>query len=154
MDEQRPIQPSEAEVLTTPQLQEAVSRLERTAPPSNAILHAWIKSGLIQPRFDRTAGRAALWSLDDLAVIRLILRLRNAGISGQRVRLILSQIGPDLPNLLKSDRQEKLLIVDGYRAVLRTVGSADRELPSGQLRLPLASIVEDNDKVAAAIRAA
>jgi DNA-binding transcriptional MerR regulator len=154
MDEQRTIQASEAEVLTTPQLQEAVRRLEGTAPPSNAILHAWIKSGLIQRHFDRTAGRAALWSLDDLAVIRLILRLRNAGISGQRVRLILSQIGPDLPNLLKSDRQEKLLIVDGYRAVLRTVGSADRELPSGQLRLPLASIVEDNDKVAAAIRAA
>jgi hypothetical protein len=154
MDEQHTIQASEAEVLTTPQLQEAVSRLERTAPPSNAILHAWIKSGLIQARFGRTAGRAALWSLDDLAVIRLILRLRNAGISGQRVRLILSQIGPDLRDLLKSGGHEKLLIVDGYRAVLRTAGSADRELPSGQLRLPLASIVEDNDKVAAAIRAA
>jgi hypothetical protein len=140
-------------VLTTPQLQDAVSRLEGTNAPSNAVLHAWIKSGLIRPRFERTNGRAGWWTLDDLAVIRLIVRLRTAGISGQRVRLILSQIGPDLLTLLRPGAPEEL-IIDGYRAILRRPGRADRELLGGQLRLPLASFVENNDRVAAAVQAA
>lgn len=140
-------------MLTTPQLQEAVSRLERVDAPSNAVLHAWIKSGLIHASFHRTSGRAGWWTLNDLAMIRLIVRLRKAGVSGQRVRLILSQIGSDLSELLRPGAREEL-IVDGYRAVLRKPGRADRELPGGQLRLPLASVVEDNDRVAAAVRAA
>jgi hypothetical protein len=142
-----------AGALTTPQLQEALTRLEGVEAPSNAVLHSWIKSGLVQPRLDRTNGRAGWWTMDDLAFIRLIVRLRRSGISGQRVRLILSQIGSELADLLHTDTPAEL-IVNGYRAVLRKPGRADREFPGGQLRLPLASVIDNNDRVAAAVRAA
>lgn len=143
--------------LTTRQLIEAIKQLERYSL-DDSTLSLWAKTELVTPSVrhvygQRGPGRGRLYSLDDLARVRLIMRLKRSGLSVQKIRIVLAHLEQELPEALKRNTKA-VLLVDGTRGVIvRQPGMADREIPSGQFLLPLAEVVEGNAETAAALAA-
>jgi len=137
--------------LNTPQVVAAVRQLEGQKL-NQRTLAAWAQMEIAVPSvaWERKRGRysARIYSLADLARIRLVVRLRKAGLSMPRVRAVLAYLNRELPEALKPKTQA-VLIVDGWRAIL--VGQArspDLEVPSGQYRLPLVEVIKGNIEAA------
>lgn len=134
-------------VLNTGQLIAAVSELEGETVNART-LASWAQTGIALPSvaWQRKRGRyhPRVYNLNDLARIRLVVRLRKAGISMPKVRAILAYLDRDLSEVLKAKTQA-LLIVEGWHGtIIRRPDSFDLEIPSGQLRLPLAEVVQGN----------
>jgi DNA-binding transcriptional MerR regulator len=115
-------------------------------------LAAWAQMEIAVPSvaWERKRGRysARIYSLADLARIRLVVRLRNAGLSMPRVRAVLAYLNRELPEALKPKTQA-VLIVEGWRAIiLGHAGTSDLEVPSGQYRLPLVEVIKGNIEAA------
>jgi DNA-binding transcriptional MerR regulator len=137
--------------LTTRQVIAAVQELEGQQL-NQRTLSAWAHMEIAVPSviWQRKRGRYStrVYSLDDLAQIRLVVRLKRAGFSMPRVRAVLAYLSRELPDVLKP-KTEAVLIVEGWRAaIVRRVGSADLELPSGQYRLLLAEVINGNIEAA------
>ncbi len=137
--------------LNTPQVIAAVRQLEGQKL-NQRTLAAWAQMEIAVPSvaWERKRGRysARVYNLADLARIRLVVRLRRAGLSMSRVRAVLAYLNRELPEALKPKTQA-VLIVDGWRAVI--VGHAkspDLEVPSGQYRLPLVEVIKGNIEAA------
>lgn len=145
-------------VLTTRQVIAAVRELEGKELNLRT-LAAWAQMEIAVPSvaWQRRRGRynPRVYSPADLARIRLVVRLRKARVSMPRVRAILNYLDRELRGVLKPKTQA-VLIIEGWRGVIvRSPGSTDLEVPSGQLRLPLAEVVEGNVEAArAALEAA
>jgi DNA-binding transcriptional MerR regulator len=129
----------------------AVRQLERQKL-NQRTLAAWAQMEIAVPSvaWERKRGRysARVYNLADLARIRLVVRLRRAGLSMPRVRAVLAYLNRELPEALKPKTQA-VLIVDGWRAII--VGQArspDLEVPSGQYRLPLVEVIKGNIEAA------
>lgn len=124
--------------LTTGQVIETVQRLDGETLPTRT-LALWAKQGIVTPsiRHDGIRGREhpRLYNLSDTARVRLIVRLRHAGISMLRVRLMLADIDAQLRHVWKPTTNA-VLAVDGRRAYIVQPGQV-RELGTGQLRLHL-----------------
>jgi len=74
--------------------------------------------------------------------------MRKAGISMPKVRTILAYLNQELREVLRP-KTEAVLIVDGWHGtIVHRRGSFDLEIPSGQLRLPLADVVKGNREAA------
>jgi len=143
-------------VLTSGEVLKAVERLEGATLHINTLAY-WAKAGIATPsvRWDRKRGRyhGRLYNMADLARVRLVVRLRSAGVSMPKARNILTSVEDKLPELLKR-KTKALLHVDGWRgAIVERPGRASVELPSGQMVLPLASVVEGNEDTARKVRA-
>lgn len=115
-------------------------------------LAAWAQMGISVPSvtWQRRRGRynPRIYNLADLGRIRLVVRLRKAGVSMPRVRAILTYLDRELREVLKPKTQA-VLIVEGWRgAIVRSPGNPDLELPSAQFRLPLADVVKGNIEAA------
>lgn len=140
--------------LTSEQLATAVSQVEGKVLPVRT-LAKWAATRLLTPSVQWTHARRTprLYSLRDMARARLILRLRAAGISMGKVRVILAELAAqdDLRELL-SPNSRAVLEVQGWRVILHRRGQA-KELPDGQLRLPLMGIVRGNIEAARAVHA-
>ncbi|HEV8344506.1 MAG TPA: MerR family transcriptional regulator [Candidatus Binatia bacterium] len=137
--------------LTTRQVIAAVQELEGQEL-NQRTLAAWAHMEIAVPSvvWERKRGRysARVYSLDDLARIRLVVRLRKAGFSMTRVRAVLAYLSRELPEVLKPKTQA-VLIVEGWRAaIVRRAGSGDLEIPSGQYRLSLAEVIKGNIEAA------
>jgi DNA-binding transcriptional MerR regulator len=137
--------------LTTRQVIAAVEELEGQQV-NQRTLSAWAHMEVVVPSiiWERKRGRYStrVYSLHDLARIRLVVRLRKAGFSMPRVRAVLAYLSRESPDVLRPKTQA-VLIVEGWRAaVLRSAGSADLEIPSGQYRLPLAEVINGNIEAA------
>jgi DNA-binding transcriptional MerR regulator len=138
-------------VLTARQVIAAVQELEGQELNART-LSAWAQMEIAVPSvsWERRRGRYNLrvYSLYDLARIRLLVRLRKAGISMPRVRAVFAYLEKELYEVLKPKTQA-VLVVEGWRGVIvRRSGSPDLELPSGQFRLPLSYVVEGNEEAA------
>jgi DNA-binding transcriptional MerR regulator len=142
-----------ARTLTTGQLLAAVEQLEGHAVDANT-LSVWAQTGLVVPsvEYPERRGSGRIYSLDDLARVRLIMRLKQGGLSTQRIRIVFAQLGDELAEMLRPNTKV-VLAVDRRTAILKRPGQADREIPGGQLRLPLVEVVKGNAKVAAALAA-
>ncbi len=137
--------------LNTRQVIAAVQELEGQEL-NQRTLSAWAQMEIAVPSvaWERKRGRysARIYSLADLALIRLVVRLRKAGFSMPRVRAVLAYLNRELPEVLKQKTQA-VLIVEGWRAaIVRRVGSADLEIPSGQYRLSLEEVIKGNVEAA------
>ena len=115
-------------------------------------LAAWAQMEVAIPSvaWERRRGRynPRIYSLADLARIRLVVQLRKAGVSMPRVRAVLLYLDRELHEVLKP-RTQAVLIVEGWRgAIIRRTGSPDLEVPSGQYRLPLANVLRGNVEAA------
>ena len=115
-------------------------------------LAAWAQMEIAVPSvaWERKRGRysARVYSLTDLARIRLVVRLRKAGLSMPRVRAVLAYLNRELPAALKPKTQA-VLIVDGWRAIIiGHAGRPDLEVPSGQYRLSLVEVIKGNIEAA------
>lgn len=143
-------------VLNSKQLLEAVARLEhqRLAPRT---LAQWAATNLVLPSVDwpRRHRSPRLYGLRDLAKARLVLRLRAAGISMPRVRVVMAELAAtdDLPMLLRPESRA-WLSVDGYRVRIHRVGQPPLELPQRQFVLELRDVAINNAEVVREIRAA
>lgn len=130
--------------LTAAQVIEAVAELEGERLPQRT-LSSWAQYGVVLPsvRYDRKRGRAhpVIYNLSDLARVRLVVRLRSAGISMQQARSILAYVDAALPDVLKP-KTRAVLVVEGWRARIAQPGRPDVDVPSGQMRLPLAGIMD------------
>ena len=127
---------------TTNDVVRAVKELDGEAVTPRVLGH-WAAHGIALPsvEYPRTKGRRPRrYSAQDVARVRLIVRLRRAGLSLARVRVVLMGLAADLPELL-GRRSSAVIRVDGWTVVIERPGQAARELPTGQLRLPLASVV-------------
>jgi DNA-binding transcriptional MerR regulator len=138
-------------VLTSQQIIASVRDLEGE-DLNTRTLASWAKTSVLVPSivWPRQRGRyhPRLYSLNDLAKIRLVLRMRKAGISMPKVRTILAYLNQELQEVLKP-KTSATLIVNGWQGtILRRPGSFDLEIPSGQLRLPLAEVVNGNREIA------
>lgn len=158
--------------LSTLQVVAAVSQLEGVAVPRRTIADL-PRQGLVSPsiRWDRRKGRAhaCIWSLDDLVKIRLIVRLRRTvglslrcpsraklrrteGLSMQRLRRLLRLFGPELRAALRPDSRIALIVDSQLGVVLRDLDTAtDFEPEKWQFRLPLASLYDGAERVAAEV---
>jgi DNA-binding transcriptional MerR regulator len=106
-------------------------------------LAAWAQMGLVVPSVSWTRKRGPhprRYSLADVGRVRLVCALRREGLSMPRVRVVLAVLEPELRELL-SRRSNATIRVDGWHVVVERPGHAPRELPSGQLRLPLKDVV-------------
>lgn len=109
-----------------------------------SVLSYWACAGIVVPsvRFDgkRGPGRGRLYSLADLARLRLVVRLRREGVSMARMRAVLAYVEHQLPELLQRRGTRAVLRVDGFRGVIvERPGRAAQQL-DGQLLLPLADV--------------
>jgi len=146
--------PVESITLTAPEVVEVIRDLDgETLLPRT--LASWAATDVAVPSFwPRKRGRynPRLYTLPDVARVRLIVRLRGAGISLQRVRSILASIDATNPDLF-TRRTTATLVIEGWRGVIvKRPGKADRELPSGQQRLDLSECVEGNLQAVERIR--
>ena len=129
--------------LSTSQLIEAIDETEgiRLTPQT---LSTWAQREIAVPsvRWPRKRGRAhaRFYSLADLKRIRLIVRLRESGVSMQRVRAILDYIDAYYPQVFSRRTKLELRLV-GYRVEIVSPRSAV-EAPSGQVTLRFAEIME------------
>lgn len=143
-------------VLTTKQTIAALARLEGQQLAVRT-LALWAASNLVTPSVDWQHRRRSprLYGLRDLAKARLVLRLRRAGISMPRVRLVLAELVAtgELRELLHL-RSRAVVMVDGWRVTIHRDGEPARELPSHQFRLELRDVMQDNAEVAREVRAA
>jgi DNA-binding transcriptional MerR regulator len=137
--------------LTTPQLLAAVEELEGERLDDSTI-GRWAAQGVVEPSagWDRQTGRhhARRYTTQDLAVVRLVVRLRQAGVSMQRVAAILHNLKRrTLARGFKS--ADAALLVEGWRAWIDESG---REKPApGGARVKLGELAKRNDEVAAAL---
>lgn len=134
----------------------AIERLEGVTLKVRT-LAAWAQMGVLVPsvRWDRRRGRYSprVYSLSDLAVARLVVRLRTNRIGMPIVRAMFAYLGGELREVLRPGSRAAL-IVSGPRVYIQRPGSADEELPTGQLRLRLDSVYVGNMKAAREVRAA
>ena len=137
--------------LNTRQVMAAVRELERQDLNQRTLAAlAQMEIAVPSVAWERKRGRysARVYSLADLARIRLVVRLRKAGLSMPRVRAVLAYLNRELPEVLKPKTQA-VLIVDGWRAIIRGhAGSSDLEVPSGQYRLSLVEVIKGNIEAA------
>jgi len=138
-------------VLTSQQMIAAVRDLDGDKLNTRT-LASWARTGIIVPsivwRHKRGRYHPRVYSLNDLAKIRLVVRMRKAGISMPKVRTILAYLSQELQEALKP-KTNATLIVNGWQGtIVRRPGSFDLEIPSGQLRLPLAEVVNGNRQAA------
>ena len=138
-------------VLTARQVIAAVRELEGQELNPRT-LAAWAQMEMAVPSiaWQRKRGRynRRIYSLSDLARIRLLVRLRKAGISMPRVRAVIAYLERELREVLKPKTQA-VLVVEGWRGIIiRRAESPDVEVPSGQFRLQLAYVVEGNEEAA------
>ena len=115
-------------------------------------LAAWAQMEIAVPSvaWQRKRGRynPRIYSLTDLGRIRLVVKLRKAGVSMPRVRATLTYLDRELREVLKP-KTRAVLIVEGWRgAIVRSPGNPDLEVPSAQFRLPLADVVKGNIEAA------
>lgn len=134
-------------VLTARQVMAALQALEGQELNSRT-LAAWAQMEIAVPSisWQRRRGRynPRIYSLTDLARIRLVVRLRKANVSMPRVRAILAYLEQELSEVLRPKTQA-VLIVEGWRgAIVRSPESPDLEVPSAQFRLPLVDVVKGN----------
>lgn len=145
--------------LSTPQVRQAIRELEGDEVPQRT-LAGWQEQGIVTPsiRWDRVRGRAhgCLWSLDDVVRIRLIVRLRRqGGLSMMRVRALLQSYETELRAALKPDSRVVLVVDRRLGVALRDRDSLDeRNIETGQYRLPLASMYRDAERVMERLQAA
>jgi DNA-binding transcriptional MerR regulator len=142
--------------LTSAELVAAVGKLEGKPLPIRT-LAKWAAMGVLTPSVQWTGQRRSprIYVLRDLAKARLILRLRAAGISMPKVRVILAELAAreDLRELLRP-HSRAVLEVNGWRTTLHRDGQVAREVPSGQLLLPLIDVVRGNEDAAREVRRA
>ena len=126
-------------VLTCLQVRTAVHRLDGYHLPQRT-LSLWAQHGVVTPsvRYDGIRGSAhpRIYNLSDLARCRLVVRMRRAGISMHRTRLILLRIDDELREAFHPSTPASL-IIDGVQVWVIKDGEPDRELPTGQYRLQL-----------------
>lgn len=136
--------------LTTAQVIAAVERLDGETLPART-LSDWAYDGIVVPsvRFERRRGRynVRLYNLSDLARVRVVVRLRRAGVSLAQVRVICAYLDGELREVLKPKTRAALLF-DGRRAYVTRPGTAAVDVPSGQLRLELVDCVAGNEQAA------
>lgn len=138
-------------ILTCRDMTAAVRRLEGYTLPLSR-LRLWARVGLVVPSVryakKKIGGRQIpnLYSVDDLARVRLIVRLRAARFDMPRVKAAMFYLGPELFGVMKPETESEL-VIEGYLAWIISPGMPDAELPSGQFRLKLDSVFEGNEKV-------
>lgn len=135
--------------LTARQVTDAVRSLEGE-DLNPRTLAAWANMGIAVPSvaWEQKKGRhhPRIYSMADLARIRLVVRLRRHGISMPKVRAVLAYLQDELQEAL-SRKTTATLIVDGWRgSIVRRAQNQDLEVPSGQFRLPLADVVKGNEE--------
>lgn len=137
--------------LTTRQVIMVVQKLDGEKLNTRT-LAAWAQTKIAVPSvaWQRRRGRynPRIYNLADLAQIRLVVRLRKAGISMPRVRAVMAYLDRELRGVLKPKTQAVLIVEGWHGAIIRSPGSPDLEIPSGQLRLPLADVVKGNIETA------
>jgi len=142
--------------LTSGEIQAAVERLEGVRLPTRT-LASWavtIAPPSVQFHGKRGRAHARLYSLSDLARIRLTCRLRASGISMPRVAAMFAYLERELADVFRP-RTKAALVVDGLRAYVSVPGRASVEVPTGQLRLKLDEMFVGNERAAReAMRAA
>ena len=130
-------------VLTSAQLTAAVEALEGVHVPTRT-LSEWATSGLLVPsvRHDGQRGftHARLYSLADLARLRLVVRLRQV-MSLPRVRLALAYCEAQLQDVFATGKRSTLsmVVTAGGRAFIASK-TGDEEVITGQFRLQLADV--------------
>lgn len=139
--------------LTSQQVIAAIATLEHYELPVST-LSCWAQQGVVVPsvRFVQRRGRfnQRLYNLSDLARARVVVRLRQGGVSMPVVRTILAFLDAELREVLRP-RTNASLVYDGRRAVIVRPGQADMDIPSGQLRLKLVECVTGNQETARAV---
>jgi len=105
------------------------------------ILALWVNRRVVKPseNWGRGRGRGSRWTFSDLVGLRAIARLRQEGVSMQRVRKILEKLrtltGED--RTLDAIASARLLVMDDGQVVIARSEQEMFELLSGQHRLPL-----------------
>ena len=139
--------------LTSLQILAALARLDGEVLPART-LSAWAHVGIVEPsvRFERKRGRYSprLYNLGDLARLRVVVKLRRAGVSLGQVRSILLYLAAELRDVLQP-KTRAALVFDGRRAYVTRPGEAAVDVPSGQLRLDLGKCVVGNLDAARAV---
>ncbi len=113
-------------------------------------LAEWALQGVGVPsRWPHRRGRfnAKGYSVFDLALVRLVLRLRRAGVAMAKVKPIIDRT--DVRAALHWNSRAELVVAAGACIQFYEQGLPSHELPSGQARVPLAPCVEGIDEAVA-----
>jgi hypothetical protein len=149
--------------LTRAQVQEVVRVLEGVAVPQRTMAD-WLASGLIvaSVQWVRRPGRGGarrnhpvLFNLTDLARIRLVVRLRQAGFPPSQVRMILGYIDADLREALKPKSKAKIAIMDG-RVFIVPAGSSvpvEATAPGQAVLFSASELLQGNEEAAVRVGA-
>ena len=138
--------------LSTPQTIDAVFRLDGHRL-STRTLADWARQGVAVPsRWPQRRGRynPRGYTVRDVAIVRLVLRLRRAGVSMQQVKRIIDR--PDVRASLRRDTRAELVVTSGSRVRFYRQGAPSYELPNGQALLPLAPCAEGIDEAVKSVR--
>jgi len=130
--------------LDSTQVLRAVREFDGVNLPLSTLAY-WSLNGIAPASVRHTGGygpkEKRLYSLMDLARVRLLVQLRELGVSGPRLRVVIAAIERELPELLQRRGTRAVLRVDGWRGVIvERPGRAAQRLDDGQLLLPLADV--------------
>lgn len=143
--------PPHALTLTAAEMRAALQASDGYHVPQRTWV-AW--SDIIPATIRHTRGfEGNLYTLSDLARARLLVQLRQGGLTMQRCRAIFAYLDAELREVL-TPRTTASLVVDQRRAYVVRPGQPDIEVPSGQLRLRLADAWRDTEKFARAAKRA
>jgi DNA-binding transcriptional MerR regulator len=109
----------------------------------------WSLTGLIPPsvRWMEAQGSTRLYGVRDVALLRLVLRLRERGhVPLWNVKPIIGYLGDELARGLRPGSR-KVLVIDGWKARIVSAGEAASD--SGDYQVPLGELMRG---VAAEIR--
>jgi hypothetical protein len=137
-------------VLTAQQLLAALSALEGVDVGRRNLTY-WAQSGALVPSVRYTGTKnpytGFLYSWRDVPRARLLVRLRHAGLSLGKVRVVLAHLDAYAPDVF-ARRPRATLVLDGWRVRLVQPGQPVQDVPAGQFVLPLAELVAGSREAA------
>ena len=144
--------------LTSLEVREMLKIMEGAAP-SRVLLQRWVSTGLVTPSV-LSVGKQGRWNLslyswNDFAQLRLVMRLRREGVSMLRVKTIFSYCREQLVEALVEGSASSIQVLRSGKAVV-TTPTSEIEVPSGQtvLRFGLAEFATGNQEVRDRVRLA
>ena len=144
--------------LTSLEVREMLKIMEGAAP-SRVLLQRWVSTGLVTPSV-LSVGKQGRWNLslyswNDFAQLRLVMRLRREGVSMLRVKTIFSYCREQLVEALVEGSASSIQVLRNGKAVV-TTATSEIEVPSGQtvLRFELGQFATGNLEVRDRVRLA
>jgi DNA-binding transcriptional MerR regulator len=121
-------------------------------------LSKWQAVGLVSAsvRWDRRRGPSVLFNLSDLTRLRFVVRLRRAGLSPAKIRMVLDYLDIDLRKAFRPHSGAQIALIGGRAWVIMPGSTVPIDVgdPKQRVLFSIQELQERNEEVAKLVIAA